>query len=188
VTQFKGVKTAFIMELPLYHRPNLKTIFAYVYQNIKSFLLKAASIIVIVSCLIWILSAYPTGKIEESYLAKFGKILEKPAGLLGFPDWRAVTALMTSFVAKENTIATFGVLLETSKEENLSKKISEIFTIPAGFAFLVVQMLFVPCVATATAVYKEAGLKWVLYSFVLHFVVALICGIVTFQFLRILFD
>ncbi|MFB3851113.1 MAG: ferrous iron transport protein B [Acidobacteriota bacterium] len=184
-TSFKGVKSAFIMELPLYHKPNFKTVFVYVYVNLKSFIVKAASIIVIVSCIVWFLSAYPSGKIDESYLAQFGKFVEKSGALMGFSDWRAITALATSFIAKENTIATFGVLLDVSENETLGKKIAEIFTIPSAFAFLVVQMLFVPCLATTTVIYRETGLKWTFYSLVLHLTVSLFSGIVTFQFLRL---
>lgn len=182
---FKGVKTAFIMELPLYHKPNFKTIFIFVSNNIKSFLAKAASIIVVVSCIIWILSAYPSGKIDESYLAQFGKYFEKAGALMGFPDWRVITALAASFVAKENTIAAFGVLLGVSEDANLGQKVAELFTIPQAFSFLVFQMLFIPCLATMTVIYKEAGIKWVIFSLILHLTVALFFSIVSLQFLRL---
>lgn len=187
LTKFKGVKTAFVMELPLYHKPNFKTIFHYVYNNVKNFVVKAATVIVVLTCIVWFLSTYPSNNIDESYLAKFGKFLEKPGALMGFPDWRAITALLTSFVAKENTIATFGVLLKANNEETLGEKIGELFTIPSAFAFLVVQMLFIPCIAAVTTIVKESGLKWAFYSFVLHLVVSLFLGILTFQFLRLFF-
>lgn len=186
-TTFKGIKTAFVMELPLYHKPNFKTIFIYVYNNVKSFLSKAATIIVVVSCIVWFLSSYPPQNIDESYLAQFGKFFEKTGALMGFPDWRAITALTTSFVAKENTIATFGVLLKVSKDETLGEKIGEIFSVPSAFSFLVVQMLFIPCLATIAVIYKEAGLKWAFYSLALHLTVSLFSGIVTFHFLRLFF-
>ncbi len=180
---FKGEKGAFIMELPLYHKPNLKTVSLYVYNNVKSFLLKAATIIVLVSGLIWFLGEYPSGAIENSYLASFGKTLEPAGALIGVHDWRIIVALLTSVIAKENTIAALGVLYGSSPELGLAERVSSVMTMPSAFAFLVVQMLFIPCVASLASIKQEAGWKWTFVSIGLLLLVSLACGMAAYHVL-----
>ena len=181
----KGVKSAFIMELPLYHKVNLKTVSIYTYANIKSFLSKAASIIVTVSAIVWILNAYPS--IDNSYLSKLGKTIEPLGKLMGFEDYRITTALLTSFVAKENTIATFGVLYKTPSEKNLQKEIEEHFTFPSAISFLVVQMMFIPCLATVITMIKEKGRSIAFFSIFIHIFVSLLFGILSYNILSIFY-
>ena len=181
----KGVKSAFIMELPLYHKVNFKTVSIYTYSNIKSFVEKAASIIVIVSALIWIFNVYPS--VDDSYLSKIGKTIEPLGKLMGFEDYRVTTALLTSFVAKENTIATFGVLYKTPSEKNLQKEIGEHFTFPSAISFLIVQMLFIPCLATVIAITKEKGRSLAFISILIQIFVSLLFGILSYNILRIFY-
>jgi ferrous iron transport protein B len=181
----KGVKSAFIMELPLYHKVNFKTVSIYTYSNIKSFVSKAASIIVIVSALIWIFNVYPS--VDDSYLSKIGKTIEPLGKLMGFEDYRVTTALLTSFVAKENTIATFGVLYKTPSEKNLQKEIGEHFTFPSAISFLIVQMLFIPCLATVIAITKEKGRSLAFISILIQIFVSLLFGILSYNILRIFY-
>jgi ferrous iron transport protein B len=184
---FKGEKGAFIMELPLYHKPNLRTVTLYVYNNIKGFLLKAATIIVVVSGLIWLLSNYPAGKLDGSYLASFGKIVEPVGALMGFPDWKLSVALLTSVVAKENTIATLGILYGSSPEHGLAERVSSVLSVPSAFAFLVIQMLFIPCLASLASIRQEAGWKWTFGSVALQIAVSLLCGTAAYQALRLFY-
>lgn len=181
----KGVKSAFIMELPLYHKVNFKTVSIYTYSNIKSFVEKAASIIVIVSALIWIFNVYPS--VDDSYLSKIGKTIEPLGKLMGFEDYRVTTALLTSFVAKENTIATFGVLYKTPSDKNLQKEIGEHFTFPSAISFLIVQMLFIPCLATVIAITKEKGRSLAFISILIQIFVSLLFGILSYNILRIFY-
>lgn len=181
----KGVKSAFIMELPLYHKVSFKTVSIYTYSNIKSFVEKAASIIVIVSALIWIFNVYPS--VDDSYLSKIGKTIEPLGKLMGFEDYRVTTALLTSFVAKENTIATFGVLYKTPSEKNLQKEIGEHFTFPSAISFLIVQMLFIPCLATVIAITKEKGRSLAFISILIQIFVSLLFGILSYNILRIFY-
>ena len=107
---FKGEQTAFIMELPLYHVPNARTVGLYVWNNTASFLKKAGTFILLASAVVWALSNLPGGDVETSFLASAGRALEPVGGLMGLTDWRMIVALLSSFFAKENTIATLGVL------------------------------------------------------------------------------
>jgi len=179
---FKGRRAAFIMELPLYHVPNLRTIGILVWQRLIAFLRKAATIILVVSVVIWALSVLPTGDIESSYLATLGHWMSPVGTLMGL-GWRAMVALFTSFIAKENAIATLGVLYGAGQQEaQLTQILSNTLTPPAGLAFLVVTMLFIPCVATVAVIRQETNSwKWTILSVVILLIVSLVGGIVAYQ-------
>jgi ferrous iron transport protein B len=163
-TIFEGQRAAFIMELPLYHLPNWRTIGLLVWQRSISFVKKAGTLILAVSVVVWVLSVLPGGDIETSFLAQIGRLLEPAGRLMGF-DWKLMVALLASFVAKENSIATLGVLFGTGEEMGLAGVLAATFSAPTGLAFLVVQMLFVPCVATVAVVRQESGTwRWTLFS------------------------
>jgi len=177
-----GEHVAFIMELPLYHLPNARTIGLCVWQRTVAFLKKAGSIILVVSVAVWALSVLPGGKIESSYLAAIGRLLAPLGGLMGL-GWRMMVALLTSFVAKENTVATLGVLYGAGEEEaRLAEIMGGILTPATALAFLVVQMLFIPCVATMATIRQETGSwKWTAFSIVLLLVLSFSVGIVIYQ-------
>jgi ferrous iron transport protein B len=155
---FQGEQVAFVMELPLYHVPNARTIGLYVWRNVVAFLRKAGTIILGVSVLIWALSYFPTGVATESYLATVGQWLEPVGEWMGL-SWKLMTALLTSFIAKENTIATLGVLYG-----DFETQLSMLLSPAAALAFLTVQMLFIPCVATVATIKQEVGWRWTLIS------------------------
>ena len=179
---FDNEHISFIMELPLYHIPNLRTIGMYVWQNIAGFLEKTGKVILGASLVIWVLSYFPNGQIGTSWLASFGKLIEPIGSWMGLP-WPALVALLTSAVAKENTIATLGVLYG-----NLSTSLATILSGPASLAMLVFQMLFIPCVATIAAIKQESqSLKWTLFSIAIMLLLAFISSVLVFQVGRLLF-
>lgn len=180
---FKGEHAAFIMEMPLYHLPNLRTIGLFVWNNSLSFLRKAGTLIVVVSALVWALSVMPGSDIENSLLANIGGWLEPLGSLFGLDDWRLIVALLTSFVAKENTIATLGILYGGGEQAGgLAGRVAATLTPAAGLAFLVVQMLFIPCVATMAVIKQETALwRWTVFSLVLLLVISLGAGVVVYQ-------
>ncbi len=173
----KGERAAFIMELPLYHFPNPRTIFIYVWQNIVAFLEKAGTVILLASLVVWFLSYFPaSGDISQSYLARVGRFMAPLGHLLGLP-WQVLVALLASFVAKENTIATLGVLYG-----DFRATLPSVLTPPAALALLIVQMLFVPCVATVAAMKQESdSWGWTLFGFGLLLVISLGSGILIYQ-------
>ena len=178
----KGERAAFIMELPLYHRPNARTIGIQVWQNSAAFIRKAGSLILIMSVVVWALSVLPYGDIETSYLAAVGKALAPLGALMGL-DWRMVVALLASFIAKENSIATMGVLFGGGEEAaGLDAALAGVLTPAAALAFLVVQMLFIPCVATVAVIKQETkSWGWTAFSVGLLLVLSLVGGIVAYQ-------
>lgn len=185
---FKGAHTAFIMEIPLYHVPNARTIGLYVWQNIFAFLKKAGVLIVIISTIVWAFSWLPDGNVNNSVLAGLGRWLEPLGRLMGLNDWRLIVALLTSFVAKENTIATLGVLYGMSEQSvGLAARVGATLTPAAGLSFLVVQMLFIPCVATIAVIKQEtASWKWTAFSVVLLLAISLIVGVGVYQLAALL--
>jgi ferrous iron transport protein B len=156
---FGDEHVAFIMELPLYHLPNMKTIGIYVWQNLVGFLKKAGSIILTASLVVWAFSYFPTGTIMTSYLGVFGHWLEPVSRLLGLP-WQVFIALLTSFAAKENTIATLGILYG-----NINVILPTVISSAAALGLLAFQMLFIPCVGTIAAIKQETkSVKWTTFS------------------------
>ena len=181
---FQGERAVLMMELPLYHEPNPRTIGLVSWQRTIAFIKRAGTIILIVSIIIWVLSYFPSGNIEGSILGHIGRGIEPLGKLMGL-NWQLMVALLTSFVAKENTIATLGVLLgrETA---GLSQALQGMLTPAAAIAFLVAQVLFVPCVATVSAIRHETGgWRWVAFSIGLQLVLSVSFAIVVFQIARL---
>jgi len=183
----KGERAAFIMELPLYHRPNPRSIGIQVWQNSSEFLKKAGSLILIFSVVVWALSTLPYGQIETSYLASMGKALAPLGGLMGL-DWRMMVVLLASFVAKENAIATMGILFGSGEDAaGLDATLAGALTPAAALAFLVVQMLFIPCVATVAAIKQETrSWAWTAFSVGLLMVISLSAGIAVYYVMSLI--
>jgi len=180
-TVFKGDRSAFIMEIPLYHAPNIRTISILVWQRTVSFLRKAGTSILVISMIIWLFSFLPAGELESSYLARVGYAIEPVGKWMGF-DWRLMIALLSSFPAKENIIATLGVLYGSSAETGLATLLASIYTPASALSFLVVSVLFIPCAGTVAAMRQETGSwKWVFFGSAIMLVVSLFFGIVVYN-------
>jgi len=180
----EGERAVLMMELPLYHEPNPRIIGLVSWQRTIAFIKRAGTIILVVSIIIWVLSYFPSGNIEGSVLGHIGRGLQPVGRLMGL-NWQLMVALLTSFVAKENTIATLGVLLGREKA-GLSQALRGMLTPAAAIAFLVAQVLFVPCVATVSAIHQETGgWRWVAFSIGLQLILSLSLAIAVFQIARL---
>ena len=151
---FKGERSAFIMEMPLYHLPDARTIGLLVWQRSATFVQKAGTNILAMALVIWVLSVLPGGNLNSSYLVMLGKVMEPVGRLMGL-DWRLMVALISSFPAKENAIATLGVLFGSSANAGLAYTLRTTFSTASGISFLVVTMLFIPCMATVAVIRQE---------------------------------
>jgi ferrous iron transport protein B len=180
---FRGERSAFIMELPLYHVPNARTVGLYVKNNTVAFVKKAGTLILIASALVWPLSNFPGQTVEESALAYAGRTLEPLGQTMGLGDWRMIVALITSFFAKENTIATLGILYGAAPGSTALADMVAVSLLPAArWAFLVVSMLFIPCLATVATIRQETGSwRWTGASIVLLLAVSLGAGVIVYQ-------
>jgi ferrous iron transport protein B len=180
---FRGEQSAFIMELPLYHMPNARTVGLYVKNNTVAFIRKAGTLILLASAVVWLLSNLPGDSVDESALAYFGRSLEPVGGLMGMDDWRMIVALITSFFAKENTIATLGILYGADPGSTaLADQVALTLIPTARWAFLAVAMLFIPCLATVATIRQETGSwRWTAASILLLLAVSLGVGVVVYQ-------
>lgn len=177
---------AFIMELPLYHRPKARTIALQTWQHSLEFLRKAGTVILVFSAVVWALSTLPHGRIGDSFLAQAGHAMAPLGAWLGL-DWRLLVALLSSFFAKENAVATLAVLFAGGKAPHLADALAGAFTPLAALSFLVAYTLFVPCVPTLATLRQEAGSwRWAALSFGLLLVLSLVSGVLVFQGGRLL--
>jgi len=181
-TLFRGQHAAFIMEMPLYHLPNLRSIGYFVWNNTWAFLRKAGTIILVVSIVIWALSSFPDPDVEQSYLARFGQSLAPIGQLMGM-DWRMIVALISSFIAKENAIATLGILYGAGEGGGgLAGTMAAVVSPATALSFLTVTMLFIPCVATVAVMYQETrSWRWTLFGVLLLLLIALSAGVTVYQ-------
>ncbi len=178
---FKGRRSAFIMEMPLYHIPNARTIGLLVWQRSMAFVKKAGTAILGMSLVVWVLSFLPNGDLNASFLAQFGKMLEPVGRWMGF-DWRLTVALITSFPAKENAIATLGVLFGNAPEAGLAEALAATFSTATALSFLVVTMLFIPCMATVAVIKQEThSWRWTFLSLALFLGLSLAGGTLVYH-------
>ena len=176
----KEEATPFIMELPLYHRPDPRTITHAIRARTVAFVRRAGTVILTVSILVWLLSYFPDGRTETSILAWIGRFLEPIGRPLGL-DWKMMTALLTSLVAKENAVATLGVLYGVG-EQGLLQTLPSVMSHASALSFLTVVMLFVPCAATIAVMRREmANRLWFISSLVLTFVVSYLGGMAAYR-------
>jgi ferrous iron transport protein B len=173
----------FIMELPLYHKPDFRTILIVVWHRTIAFVKKAGTVILLFSVFLWIMSNVPSGSIENSVLGRVGIFLEpvgKPLGL----DWRMVVALLSSIIAKENSVATLGVLYNVGGQ-GLMTVLSNTIPHASAISFLVVLMLFIPCAPTIVVMKQEmADRKWFILSFLFMLFLSYITGMAVYGLAR----
>jgi len=177
---FRGQESSFVMEIPRYHVPNIRTVLLATGERVRRFAVLAGTVILIMSLAVWALSTFPSNDIEHSALGYIGRGLAPIGGLMGL-DWRMMVALLTSFVAKEQTIATLGVILGTGERGDAALKASlgDIMVPAAAVSFIALQMLFVPCAASVAAIRQETrSWRWtgfaVGYMLAISFVVAIV--------------
>lgn len=178
---FQGERPALMMELPLYHLPNWRAVALETWQSIREFLVRAGTVILLVSILIWLLANQPGGVIQESYLARVGRYLEPLGGLMGL-DWRMMVALLTSSVAKENALATMAVLAAGSGASTLMEALPWMLTPAAALAYLVVQITFIPCASTLSAIHQQTrSWRWTGFTLAYMLVLSLLAGTATYR-------
>lgn len=164
VTVFKGNPVPFVMELPNYRWPSLKTLLRNSWEKGKSFIRKAFTVIFVATLVIWFLQSVDTSfnftsDSSVSILAEIGRFLSPVFAPLGLGDWRLTTSIITGLTAKEAVVSTLAVLFGVASE-SLSAVLSAAFSSLQGFCFLAFVVLYMPCVAAVAAVRKELGSGW----------------------------
>jgi len=244
-TLLKGKSMPFVMELPPYRMPTVKTILIHMWDRASSYLRKMGGIILAFSIVIWVLSEYPKPHhIEQKYdtlieqtklefnraivtvqkenpekakilydnynmalddleiqkrqemikytfIGKIGTFIYPVLQPLGF-NWQMGVSLTTGFVAKEVVVSTMGVLYHAADDEsnqNLSKKLINPrygITPASALAFMIFVLIYIPCLATVTAIAREIGTRWALFSIVYQLFVAWIVSFGCYHIARLI--
>ena len=156
-TAFSGEPVPFVMELPNYRLPSAKSVGQLIWEKAKGFVQKAFTIIFAASVIIWVLQTFDirlnvAATPEVSLLALLGSLISPIFKPLGFGDWRASTALITGFTAKESMVSTLTLLLGGDPS-----RITTLFSPFTATVFLVFTLLYTPCVAAISTVKHEMG-------------------------------
>ena len=160
-TMFRGNPVPFVMELPNYRLPTLKSVAMLLWDKARDFLQRAFTVIFVATLAIWFLESFDlhlnfVTDSSRSLLASIGRILAPVFRPLGFEDWRVTTALITGFTAKEAVVSTLGILTGAGTE-HLSAALSGLFTPLSAVSFLTFTLLYTPCVAAIAAIGRELG-------------------------------
>ena len=118
----------------------------------------------------------------NSILASIGSIIAPAFAPIGFNDWRASTALITGFTAKESVVSTLTILTGASSDAQLSAMLTQMFSPLSAFSFLAFTILYMPCVAAFAASKRELGsMKEALLTAAYQTLVAYLAALVIFQ-------
>lgn len=184
---FADDATPFIMELPPYRIPTLKSALLHMWERGFLFIKKAGTIILGTCVLVWILANLPPG-VEygsvQSLIGMFGSIIAPIFGPLGFGFWQAAVALVFGLMAKEIVVSTFGTLfsLEEDDEEGITGVLSELFTPLSAISFMVFTLLYPACFAALGAIKEESNSwKWMFISVGICISAAYILSLVVYQ-------
>ncbi len=183
---FKGETSYFVMELPPYRLPSIKNVSLLMWEKARSFLTRAGKVIFPMVIVLWVLSIFPLGvekNSADSILGMIGGVIApifKPAG---FGTWQAGVSLITGVAAKEAVISTMGMVYAGVEEgAALLETIKSVFTPLTAMSFMVMTLLYTPCLTTLATIKKETGsTKWMLFSATYTFAIAYIAAIAVFQ-------
>ena len=189
---FAGEPAPFVMELPAYHWPTVGNVLRSMWERGWSFIKKAGTIILLSTIVLWFLQGFgwidgsftmlESEQLDSSILAKIGNVIAPIFSPLGFGNWKMAVATVTGLIAKENVVATFGILFgygEVAEDgAEIWQVLSQAITPVAAYGFLVFNLLCAPCFAAMGAIKREMNnAKWfwfaIGYQTVLAYVVAL---------------
>ena len=188
---FSGKPAPFVMELPQYHIPQVKTVLLHVWERLKGFIIKAGTILFLACVVMWFLSGFGFtdggfGMVEDSadsLMAIIGGAIAPIFAPLGFGEWQPVAASISGFTAKEAIVSTMGVLANVSGDTedavNVAAGVASWFpTGIAAFSFLMFNLLDSPCLAAIATMAKEMNSrKWfwfaILFQNIFSYVVCL---------------
>ena len=174
-TIFRKDEEPFILELPEYKMPSIKSMLTITWDKSKGFIVRAGTLIFGISIIIWFLTFFNmsgyTEAIDESFLAILGGVIAPLFSPLGFGNWQASVSVITGLAAKEVIIGTMEIVYG-----DLETVLPMMFTHVQAISFLLFASLYTPCFAVIGTMKKEYGKKmmWgsIIYQFTLAWVVA----------------
>lgn len=183
-TAFSEESAPFIMELPPYRLPTLKSAGLHMWERGSLFIKKAGTIILGTSIIVWLLGNLPPGVEEgsvQSIIGMLGNIIAPIFAPLGFGFWQAAVALVFGIMAKEIVVSTFGTLFGVG-EDGISAVLPSLFTPLSSLSFMVFTLLYVPCFACLGAIKEESNSwKWMGVCVVTCCVIAYIMAFIVYQ-------
>ncbi len=188
---FAGDPAPFVMELPAYHLPTAGNVLRSMWERGWSFIKKAGTIILLSSILLWFLQGFgfvdgsftmlEEGQIDSSILAVIGNAIGWIFAPLGWGNWQAAVASITGLIAKENIVATMGVLYGSTG--TVYANLAASFTAVSGFSFLIFNLLCAPCFAAMGAIKREMNnAKWTAFAIGYQCVFAYAVSLIVYQF------
>ncbi len=191
---FPGECSPFVMELPPYRVPTLKSVLIHMWEHAYLYLQKAGTILMAISILMWFLTNFPvtgsvnsTEKLASSYAGQIGKVMEPVIKPLGF-DWKIGVALFSGFAAKEVIVSTLGTIYNLEEVEDNTVSLRELlkqdkhFSPLTAYTLMIFILIYVPCMATVAVVWKETGsLYWPLFMIFYTVILAWIMSFAIYQ-------
>ncbi len=179
LSYFKGSGTSFILEVPPYRIPQLRTITYQAYEKAKRFVKKAGTFILVGSVVLWLLSNIGPQGIDidpdDSFLAIIANIIAPIFTPIGFGNWQATSSLISGFLAKEVVVSSLLVLFGGEGG------IQAAFSTLSALSYVVFASLYIPCISTVATIRSETGSrKWTLFSVVYPFVIAYLIAAVVY--------
>ena len=192
---FSGKPAPFVMELPQYHVPQVKTVLLHVWERLKGFIIKAGTILFLACVVMWFLGGFGFtdggfGMVEDSadsLMAAIGGVIAPIFAPLGFGEWQPVAASISGFTAKEAIVSTMGVLAnvagDTEDAVNVAAGVASWFpTGIAAFSFLMFNLLDSPCLAAIATMAKEMNdRKWFWFAILFQNIFAYIVCLCFYQ-------
>ena len=192
---FSGKPAPFVMELPQYHIPQIKTVLLHVWERLKGFIIKAGTILFIACVIMWFLGGFGVengsfGLVEDasnSFLAMIGGFIAPLFAPLGFGQWQPVAASLSGFTAKEAIVTTMGVLANVTGDGEdpvtVAQAVQAWFpSALAAFSFLVFNLLDSPCLAAiATMAQQLQSKKWFWFAILFQNIFAYIVCLCIYQ-------
>ncbi len=199
---FAGPASPFVMELPTYHMPTVKSVLLSTWDRIKGYIVKAGTIIFLSTIVIWLLMNFgdagegfglldteTDNYIQYSLMAGLGNAIGWIFAPLGFGDWQATVTSVTGLVAKENVVATVGILTSLGEVGETDPAMWAAFaalfagSVPAILAFCAFNLLCAPCFAAIGTIWREMGnAKWTWFTIGYMTVFAWCIGLMFYQF------
>ena len=193
---FSGKPAPFVMELPQYHIPSVKTVLLHVWERLKGFIIKAGTILFLATVIMWVLSSIGStgsgiGFVEDSndsIMAILGGILAPIFAPLGFGKWQPVAASISGFSAKESIVSTMGVLANVAGDDAedtmiVGAAIKAWFpSAVAAFSFLLFNLLDSPCLAAiSTMAHEMQSRKWFWFAILFQNIFAYVVTLCVYQ-------
>ena len=158
-TMFKGEAVPFVMELPNYRLPSVRSTLQLMWEKAKDFLQRAFSVILIATMVVWFLQSFDlrfnlVEDSSQSIMAAVAGVLVPLFRPIGLGDWRIVTSLISGFMAKESVVSVLEVLFGTQGG------VAAVMTPGTAGSLLIFSLLYTPCVAAIASIRREMGRSW----------------------------